>query len=164
MDNKQFVISLLGVAVSVYTAAKGPRATVNLFKKTAMVISQPVRHPVKDTKAIYHLAAPKRNKEASTPGDESKIWAKWVAKVQACKCIKNADGKCMELAWYPNPYSRGSGTQFSYLPTCVRECRPGSSLTNGPDEQTRKELALCYVDWERLKARNPQWSDPNWTP
>jgi hypothetical protein len=60
VDNKQFVISLLGVAVSVYTAVKGPRATVNLIKKTAMVISQPVRHPVKDTKAIYHLAVPKK--------------------------------------------------------------------------------------------------------
>jgi hypothetical protein len=82
-----------------------------------------------------------------------------------CKCIKNANGVCMTLSRRGMPaYSRGDGTQFQFLPTCVDDCLPGSTLTNGPDVQTEKELARCYVNWDRLKRLNPQWSDPNWTP
>lgn len=61
-------------------------------------------------------------------------------------------------------YTRGSGTQFQFLPTCVDDCKPGYTTGWYVDEQTQKELAHCYVDWDRLKHDNPQWSDPNWTP
>ena len=82
-----------------------------------------------------------------------------------CKCIKNGDGVCMTLSRRGMPrYSRGSGTQNQFLPSCVDDCLPGSSLTYGPDAQTRKELAQCYVDWNRLERLNPQWKDPNWSP
>ncbi len=81
-----------------------------------------------------------------------------------CKCIKNDNGVCMTLSRRGMPrYSRGSGTQNQYLPTCVSDCLPGrTELTMDP--QTKKELAMCYVDWPRLKRLNPQWSDPNWSP
>lgn len=84
---------------------------------------------------------------------------------QACKCIKNVNGVCVTLSRRGMPrFSRGSGTQFQFLPTCVDDCLPGSTLTTGPDAQTKKELARCYVDWKRLQRINPQWRDPNWTP
>src|SRR5271155_4247739 len=82
-----------------------------------------------------------------------------------CKCIKNADGICMTLSRRGIPrFSRGAGTQNQFLPNCVEDCLPGSTLTDGPDLQTKKELAECWVDWGRLKRINPQWGDPNWTP
>jgi hypothetical protein len=84
---------------------------------------------------------------------------------QHCKCIKNVNGVCMTLSRRGMPrFSRGSGTQNQFLPNSVEDCLPGSTLTTGTDQQTEKELAHCYVDWNRLKQLNPQWSDRNWTP
>lgn len=80
-----------------------------------------------------------------------------------CKCIKNGDGKCMGISRQGPRYTRGSGTQFQFLPTCTNDCLPGFT-TWSSDEQTQKEISRCYVDWDRLKRLNPQWSDPNWTP
>jgi hypothetical protein len=82
-----------------------------------------------------------------------------------CSCIRNVNGACMTLSRRGMPrYSRGSGTQNQFLPTCVDDCLPGSTLTSGPDPQTQRELRQCYVDWKRLKRLNPQWNDPNWSP
>lgn len=91
-------------------------------------------------------------------------WPPWNSS-PSCKCIKNANGVCMTLSRRGMPeYSRGSGTQVQFLPTCVDNCLPGSTLTDGPDPETVKELDRCYVDWKRLERLNPQWHDPNWTP
>lgn len=81
-----------------------------------------------------------------------------------CKCIKNEKGECMTLSRRRPYWSRGSGTQNQFIPTCKDDCLPGWSEINGYSEQTKKELGKCYVDWKRLRRENPQWADPNWTP
>lgn len=85
-----------------------------------------------------------------------------------CKCIKNENGACMSFSKHGPRYSRGSGTQFQFLPTCVDDCLPGyvayETATFHPRTDTLKEMDHCYIDWRRLRKLNPQWSDPNWTP
>jgi hypothetical protein len=85
-----------------------------------------------------------------------------------CKCIKNEKGQCMGISTRPPRYTRGSGTQFQFLPTCVDDCLPGwadfETEEYHPRTDTMKEMDKCYIDWKRLRKLNPQWSDPNWTP
>lgn len=85
-----------------------------------------------------------------------------------CKCIKNVNGVCMSFSRTGPQFTRGSGTQNQFLPTCVDNCLPGwadyETDSYHPRTDTLKEMEKCYIDWKRLIKLNPQWSDPNWTP
>jgi hypothetical protein len=57
MIDPKVALILLAVTLTVYGAKAGIGAVGHLFKKTAQVVSQPVRHPVKDAKAVAHKVA-----------------------------------------------------------------------------------------------------------
>lgn len=79
-------------------------------------------------------------------------------KERGCECIKNIDGACMSLSHRGLPsYDRGMGIDDQYSPHCTSNCMPGYVPVLGYDEQTKRELAACYVDWDRLYRLNPQW-------
>ena len=54
MIDPKVALVLLAITLTVYGAKKGIHAVGHLFKRTGQVITQPVRHPVKDAKVVYH--------------------------------------------------------------------------------------------------------------
>jgi hypothetical protein len=102
---------------------------------------------------------PKRCKELT----RQMLWS-----TPQCKCIKNENGECMGISTRGPRYTRGSGTQNQFLPSCVDDCLPGwadwETASYHPRTDTLKEMQKCYIDWKRLRKLNSQWSDPNWSP
>lgn len=54
MIDPKVALVLLALGLTVYGVKSGAHAVGHLFKKTGQVITQPVRHPVKDAKTVAH--------------------------------------------------------------------------------------------------------------
>lgn len=67
----------------------------------------------------------------------------------ACACIKNADGKCMDIARGPYPYRQFD--EGISGPHCVTGCFPGFSDVYGYSTHIQKEMIGCTIDWKRLR-------------
>ncbi len=57
MTDPKVALIFLAIGLTVYGAQKGIHALGHVFKRTGQVATQPLRHPVKDTKAVYHKVA-----------------------------------------------------------------------------------------------------------
>jgi hypothetical protein len=58
VNSKQITLTVVLAGLLSHMAVKGPAATGTLIKKTCMTITHPLRHPVKDSKAVYHVVIP----------------------------------------------------------------------------------------------------------
>jgi len=77
-----------------------------------------------------------------------------------CRCIKNADDKCMTLGMGVHPWRQFD--EYISGPHCVTGCYPGYDDVYGYSEQTKKELAECWIDWKRLRHALDRDNFPEW--
>lgn len=54
MIDPKVALILLALGLTVYGVKSGAHAVGHLFKKSGQVITQPLRHPMKDAKTVTH--------------------------------------------------------------------------------------------------------------